>query len=62
MHMARISEIDGSGLCGSLSAINSCGKGLDTGFRGRASGVLFWIPFSHCEIVSYDAAFESLET
>ena len=42
MHTACISEMDGSGLlCESLSAISSCGKGLDTLFQDRASGVLF---------------------
>ena len=56
MHMAQISEMDGSGLlCGSFSAISSCGKELNTGFRDKASGALFWIPY-------HDAALELLET
>ena len=40
--------MDGSGLfCASISAIISCGNGLDAGCRERASGALFRVPLIH---------------
>ena len=44
---AEARNMDRGWLLGSCSAISSCGKGFDTGFRDKASGALFWTPFTH---------------
>ena len=45
---ALISVMDDAGLfCESHSAISSCGRGSETGFRETASGALFRTPLIH---------------